>query len=95
MIRVFDVRSMGSHGRKIRIFIRLFAIRTCQHVSNADYWLCCFLDLQDILKFLILFILVIIAFVIGLQNLFWYYNADSIEIEQRDFDVPAKESFGE
>ena len=52
--------------------------------------------LQDILKFLILAILVIVAFMIGLQNLFWYYNVKNIiEVEQRDFNVPAEDAFGE
>lgn len=48
------------------------------------------------MKFLVLWVLVIIAFMIGLQNLFWYYNVrSSIEVEQRDFEVPAKDAFGE
>jgi len=55
-----------------------------------------FLLLQDILKCLILICMVGIAFVIGLQNIYWYYNVRrGIEVVQRDVDVPAEAAFGE
>ncbi|KAL4234378.1 hypothetical protein ACF0H5_006025 [Mactra antiquata] len=52
--------------------------------------------LTDILKCLSLLSIVVIAFIIGLQNLFWYYNVrESIEVEERTFEVPAQEAFGD
>ena len=51
---------------------------------------------QDILKCLCLIGMVGIAFMIGLQNVFWYYNVrENIEVLKRDFTVPAEDAFGE
>ncbi|KAL3859306.1 hypothetical protein ACJMK2_009531 [Sinanodonta woodiana] len=52
--------------------------------------------LKDILKFLALFMLIFMAFMIGLQNLYWYYNIrTSIELEDRNLTFPAADSFGD
>ncbi|KAK3611420.1 hypothetical protein CHS0354_027146 [Potamilus streckersoni] len=52
--------------------------------------------LKDILKFLALFMLIFMAFMIGLQNLYWYYNIRaSIELEDRNLTFPAADSFGD
>lgn len=55
--------------------------------------------MQDIAKFLALFGLVLIAFMVGLHNLFWYYSEhEHIELDLQDGpdtgDVRASESFG-
>jgi hypothetical protein len=57
------------------------------------------LVLQDIIKFLALFSLVIMAFMVGLHNLFWYYSErKSIEISyegrREATGVKAETAFG-
>ncbi|XP_055955582.1 short transient receptor potential channel 7-like [Patella vulgata] len=53
--------------------------------------------LNDIAKFMILFVFVMVAFMIGLHNLFWYYsNHESLEIEHKNIpNMNAKQSFGD
>lgn len=52
-------------------------------------------SLQDILKFLAVFNLVMVAFLVGLHNLFWYYSAsDSIEIVDKNITTKAEIYFG-
>ncbi|XP_076470184.1 short transient receptor potential channel 7-like [Babylonia areolata] len=55
--------------------------------------------LKDIMKFLALFSLVIVAFMVGLHNLFWYYSErNSIEIQYEGRpdagEVKAEKAFG-
>jgi len=39
--------------------------------------------------------MVAVAFLVGLQNVYWYYNIrEDIEVEKRDFEVPAQQAFG-
>lgn len=50
---------------------------------------------QDILKFMLLFIVVIGSFMVGLHNLYWYYSVhDDIEITHHDFQFKAEKYFG-
>ncbi|XP_061163089.1 short transient receptor potential channel 6-like [Saccostrea echinata] len=50
---------------------------------------------KDILKFMLLFIVVIGSFMVGLHNLYWYYSVhDDIEITDHDFDFKAEKYFG-
>ncbi|XP_050396877.2 short transient receptor potential channel 7 isoform X1 [Patella vulgata] len=52
--------------------------------------------LNDIAKFITLFVFVMVAFMIGLHNLFWYYsNHENLEIENRNMTINAKQSFGD
>ncbi|XP_067652224.1 short transient receptor potential channel 7-like isoform X3 [Haliotis asinina] len=52
--------------------------------------------IKDILKFLALFSVVILAFMVGLHNLYWYYSSrHDIEVVQRNFTVNAEKSFGD
>ncbi|XP_060587786.1 short transient receptor potential channel 7-like [Ruditapes philippinarum] len=52
--------------------------------------------LADIIKCLCLLSIVVVAFLIGLQNLYWYYNVrESIEVEKRNFEVKAQDAFGD
>lgn len=58
-----------------------------------------FFNQQDIAKFLALFVLVILAFMVGLHNLFWYYSErKNIELglptRPHEGDVRAEKSFG-
>lgn len=50
---------------------------------------------QDILKFMLLFIVVIGSFMVGLHNLYWYYSVhDDIEITDHEFQFKAEKYFG-
>ena len=50
---------------------------------------------QDILKFMLLFIVVIGSFMVGLHNLYWYYSVhDDIEITDHAFQFKAEKYFG-
>lgn len=50
---------------------------------------------KDILKFMLLFIVVIGSFMVGLHNLYWYYSVhDDIEITNHDFQFKAEKYFG-
>ncbi|WAR18167.1 TRPC7-like protein, partial [Mya arenaria] len=52
--------------------------------------------IKDILKCLCLIIMVGIAFMVGLQNVYWYYNVrEGIEVLKRDLHVPAADAFGD
>lgn len=53
--------------------------------------LCCLFFRQDIAKFLALFVLVILAFMVGLHNLFWYYS----ERKFIELDLPNRPDEGE
>uniref|UniRef100_A0A8W8K9B7 Transient receptor ion channel domain-containing protein n=1 Tax=Magallana gigas TaxID=29159 RepID=A0A8W8K9B7_MAGGI len=50
---------------------------------------------KDILKFMLLFIVVIGSFMVGLHNLYWYYSVhDDIEITDHEFQFKAEKYFG-
>ncbi|XP_048773231.1 short transient receptor potential channel 7-like isoform X2 [Ostrea edulis] len=49
----------------------------------------------DILKFMLLFMVVIGSFMVGLHNLYWYYSVhEDIEITDHDFEFKAEKYFG-
>lgn len=60
------------------------------------------LNLQDVFAFMIIFLLVIIAFMVGFRNLYWYYNEEVRVVAEingvvgvdEDSATPAETSFG-
>ena len=41
--------------------------------SSSMFKLCFFFLLQDVMKFMVTFLLIFLAFMVGLHNLYWYY----------------------
>lgn len=56
-----------------------------------------FLLYQDISRFFVIFLVVFCAFMVGLNNLYWYYHLDvrhMIELEPDAHDTNAEAAFG-
>ena len=53
--------------------------------------------LQDILKFVVIFLVVFMAFMVGLHNLYWYYPVDvreRVEFTKNNVTTQAEKHFG-
>lgn len=53
--------------------------------------------LKDILKFAVIFLVVFVAFLVGLHNLYWYYPKETrrfIEFTPNNVTTSAEKAFG-
>jgi len=52
---------------------------------------------QDVMKFFVMFVPIFLAFMVGMYNLYWYYDPSvrsSVEIVDHNISTRAEEGFG-
>ena len=58
-------------------------------------WLVCIF--QDVMKFMVTFVTIFLAFMVGMYNLYWYYDPDvrgEVELEDHNIQTRAEKGFG-
>ena len=56
-----------------------------------------FFSRQDVFKFMVTFVLIFLAFMVGLHNLYWYYEPSirgQVEVVRHDVKLGAEKGFG-